>query len=99
LQVELARERVWRAIVAVGGPRSPGGSCLWHVIGWERSIKEWALEQGWNGRRISQEAASGILISALGALEAHYRTGNKLHRTGNELRKSDFAIDKLGSNC
>ena len=92
LQVEVAREQVWRAIVAVGGPRSPGGSCLWHVIGWERSIKGWALEQGWNGRRISQEAASGILISALGALEAHYRTGNK-------LRKSDFAIDKLGSNC
>jgi hypothetical protein len=37
-----------------------------------RSLKEWALEQGWNGRRVSQEAASGILIAALGALEAHF---------------------------
>lgn len=92
LQVEVAREQIWRAIVALGGPRSPGGSCLWHVIGWERSIKEWALEQGWNGRRISQEAASGILISALGALQAHYQTGNS-------LRKPDFAIDKSGSKC
>jgi hypothetical protein len=91
LRVEAAREHVWRAITAVGGPRSPGGSCLWHVVGWERSIKEWALGQGWNGRRISQEAASGILVAALGALEAHY------HR-GVELRKSDFAIDKSGSN-
>lgn len=72
LRVETAREHVWRAIGAVGGPRSPGGSCLWHVVGWERSIKEWALDQGWNGRRVSQEAASGILIAALGALEAHY---------------------------
>lgn len=72
LRVESAREHVWRAIAAVGGPRSPGGSCLWHVVGWERSIKEWALEQGWNGRRVSQEAASGILVAALGALESHY---------------------------
>ena len=73
LRTESAREDVWRAIVALGGPGSPGGSCVWHVVGWERSIKEWALEQGWNGRRISQEAASGILVAALGALEAHYR--------------------------
>jgi len=75
LRVESARQHVWRAIVAVGGPSSPGGSCLWHVVGWERSLKEWASSQGWNGRRVSQEAASGILIAALGALETHYRGG------------------------
>jgi hypothetical protein len=90
LRLEGAREHVWRAIVAVGGPSSPGGSCLWHVVGWELSLKEWAFEQGWNGRRVSQEAASGILIAALGALEAHYRRGSG-------LRKSDYAIDKFGS--
>jgi hypothetical protein len=90
-QIEGARKHIWQAVGAVGGPRSPGGSCLWHVVGWERSIKEWALEQGWNGRRISQEAASGILVAALGALEAHYQRG--------KLRKSDFAIDKSGSIC
>jgi hypothetical protein len=73
LRVENARQHVWRAIVAVGGPSSPGGSCLWHVVGWECSLKEWAFEQGWNGRRVSQEAASGILIAALGALETHYQ--------------------------
>ena len=44
-------------------------------LGWERSLKEWALEQGWSGRRVSQEAASGILIAALGALEAHFGMG------------------------
>lgn len=90
LRVESAREHVWRAIVAVGGPNSPGGSCLWHVVGWEHSLKEWAFEQGWNGRRVSQEAASGILVAALGALEAHYQQKDA-------LRKSDFAIDKSGS--
>ena len=73
LRIEAARAAVWRAIQAVGGIASPAGSCLWHVVGWERSVKEWALEQGWSGRRVSQEAASGILVAALGALEAHFR--------------------------
>jgi hypothetical protein len=73
LRVEAARGAVWRAILAVGGIASPAGSCLWHVVGWERSLKEWAQEQGWAGRRVSQEAASEILVAALGALEAHFR--------------------------
>ena len=71
-RIEAAREVVWRAIMAVGGLGSAGGSCVWHVLGWQQSLKEWALEQGWNGRRVSQEAASGILIASLGALEAHF---------------------------
>jgi hypothetical protein len=73
LRIEAARQAVWRAIQAVGGLGSPAGSCLWHVLGWERSLKEWALEQGWSGRRVSQEAASGILVAALGALETHFQ--------------------------
>jgi hypothetical protein len=73
LRVEAARIAVWRAVGAVGGIASPAGSCLWHVVGWERSLKEWALGQGWAGRRVSQETASGILIAALGALETHFR--------------------------
>ena len=72
LRIEGARDAVWRAILAVGGLGSPAGSCLWHVVGWEQSLKEWALEQGWSGRRVSQETASGILIAALGALGAHF---------------------------
>jgi hypothetical protein len=69
LRIEAARRAVWQSIRSVGGIASPGGSCLWHVLGWERTLKDWALEQGWNGRRVSQEAAAGILIAALGALE------------------------------
>jgi hypothetical protein len=70
-RIEAARRTVWRAIQVVGGIASPAGSCLWHVIGWELPVKEWALQQGWSGRRVSQETASGILIAALGALESH----------------------------
>ena len=71
-RIENAREVVWLAILAVGGLNSAGGSCVWYVLGWQKSLKEWALEQGWSGRRVSQEAASGILIASLGALEAHF---------------------------
>jgi len=88
-RIEAARGTVWRAIQAVGGIASPAGSCLWHVLGWQRSLKEWAQGQGWSGRRVSQEAASGILIAALGALETHL--GN--HRI---LHKTHFPVDKSG---
>jgi hypothetical protein len=71
-RIENARNIVWRATLAVGGLGSAGGSCIWHVVGWQQSLKEWALEQGWNGRRVSQEAASGILIASLGTLEAYF---------------------------
>src|ERR1700758_5566729 len=40
LRIEGARDAVWRAILAVGGLGSPAGSCLWHVVGWECSLKE-----------------------------------------------------------
>jgi hypothetical protein len=86
LRIEAARGTVWRAIQAVGGIASPAGSCLWHVLGWQQSLKEWAQGQGWSGRRVSQEAASGILIAALGALETHL--GN--HRI---LQKAHFYVD------
>jgi hypothetical protein len=78
VRVEAAREMVWRALVAVGGVGSPAGSCLWHVVGWECSVKEWALKQGWSGRRVSQEVAAGILIAALGALEAHFTAASRV---------------------
>lgn len=74
-RIEAARHWVWQVIRRVGGIASPAGSCLWHVVGWEQSLKEWALEQGWAGRRVSQETASGILIAALGALEEALREG------------------------
>ena len=88
-RIEAARTTVWRAIQAVGGLGSPAGSCLWHVLGWEQSVKEWALEQGWSGRRVTQEAASGILVAALGALESHLGTTQS-------LRDTHFSLDKSG---
>jgi hypothetical protein len=70
-QIE-ARRKVWRALQALGGIASPAGACVWHVVGCQATLKEWALRQGWGGRPLTQEAASGVLVGALGVLQAHY---------------------------
>jgi hypothetical protein len=66
-----ARRRVHKALRALGGIGGPAGSCLWHGVGLQRSIREWALRQGWGGRPVRQEQAQGILVAALGMLAAH----------------------------
>jgi hypothetical protein len=66
-----ARRRVHKAMQALGGIGSPAGSCVWHVVGLQRSVREWALRMGWGGRPVRQEQAQGILIAGLGTLAAH----------------------------
>jgi len=67
-----ARKRVWQALAALGGIASPAGSCLWHVVGCEWTLRDWSLREGWGGRPLSEETAAGILVGALGVLQAHY---------------------------
>ena len=67
-----ARRRVHKAMAALGGISSPAGSCVWHVVGLQQSIREWAMRQGWGGRPVRQEQAQGILVAALGMLAAHF---------------------------
>ena len=67
-----ARERVARALDTLGGHGSPAGSCVWHVVGMQTSVREWALRQGWGGRPVRQESAQGILVAALGVLAKHF---------------------------
>jgi hypothetical protein len=45
---------------------------MWHVVGLQRSLREWAIRQGWGGRPMRQEQAQGILIAALGILAGHF---------------------------
>ena len=59
------------AMQALSGMSSPAGSCVWHVVGLQRSVREWAMRQGWGGRPVRQEQAQGILIAALGVLAKH----------------------------
>ena len=70
-----ARRRVHKALEALGGIGSPAGSCVWHVVGLQRSVREWAIRQGWGGRPVRQEQAQGILVAALGMLAAQVGYG------------------------
>jgi hypothetical protein len=72
-----ARRRVGGALDALGGLGSPAGSCVWHVVGLQRSIREWAMRQGWGGRPVRLEQAQGILVAALGVMTGHYGYGRQ----------------------
>ena len=63
-----ARRRVHEAMQALGGITSPAGSCIWHIVGLQCSVREWSMRQGWNGRPIRQEQAMGVLVAALGVM-------------------------------
>ena len=67
-----ARRRVGTVMDALGGMGSPAGGCVWHVVGLQRSVREWAMRLGWCGRPISEKQAQGMLIAALGVLASHY---------------------------
>jgi hypothetical protein len=66
-----ARHRVHKALEALGGISSPAGSCVWHVVGLQQSVREWSIRQGWGGRPVEQKEAKGILVAALGMLAGH----------------------------
>jgi hypothetical protein len=67
-----ARRRVYAALEALGGISSPAGSCVWHVVGLQWSVRDWAMSQGWRGRPVDQKEAKGILVAALAILARHY---------------------------
>lgn len=71
-----AKRAVWAAIDAVGGIVSPGGSCLWNVIGLDCTLRDWAIQRSWNGMPMHQMSASGILIGALGAIASRNDTAS-----------------------
>ena len=67
-----ARLRIQSALSTLGGHDGPLGSVAWHVLGCGCSVREWALGQGWGGRQVRQEQATGMLIAALDLLAGHY---------------------------
>lgn len=67
-----ARRHVAEAMDALGGFGSAAGSAVWHVVGLECSVREWAQRQGWGGRPVGAPQAQGMLVAALCVLAAHY---------------------------
>ncbi len=70
-----ARERVNRALDALGGLGSPCGTAAWFILGCEMSLQQWAIREGWGGqagRAVNPQVAKGVLIGTLGTLTAHF---------------------------
>lgn len=84
-----AARAVRDALEAVGGSGSPAGSALWYVAGLQLSLREWALRDGWNGKRIDRDEAKGILVAALGVLARYYG----YERSGGTVRRRHQAED------
>ncbi|WP_149538810.1 DUF6456 domain-containing protein [Siccirubricoccus phaeus] len=74
-----ARRKVAAALEALGGHDGATGSCAWHVLGCEASIREWAARQGWGGRSLGHSQAQGILVAALCVLAGHYGLARRSH--------------------
>ena len=67
-----ARLRVAEALDVLGGHDSAAGSCAWHVLGCQSSVREWAVRQGWGGRPVPSPQAQGMLVATLSVLAAHF---------------------------
>ena len=67
-----ARRKVADALDALGGHDSAAGSCAWHVVGLEMSVREWAMRQGWGGRAVAPPQAQGMLVATLSVLAGHF---------------------------
>ena len=67
-----ARERLNRALDALGGLHSACGTCAWMVLGCEMSLAAWARREGWGGRPINGHVAKGTLLGTLGVLAKHF---------------------------
>jgi hypothetical protein len=63
-----ARRQVQETIGALGGISRAPGSCAWHVIGLEWSVRRWARE--WLG--VNNPEATGVLIATCSLLDAIY---------------------------
>jgi hypothetical protein len=68
----LSRARLAAALDALGGHGSAAGSCAWHILGLEASVREWAMRQGWGGKTIPATQAQGMLVATLSVLAGHF---------------------------
>jgi hypothetical protein len=71
-----ARDRMICAIAELGGLDSPMGSCCWHVLGEDMTVKAWVTTR-YPRRRITEGYAGGFVLATLGALNMHYQRGSR----------------------
>jgi hypothetical protein len=65
-----ARDKIAKQVFLLGGYGSYSGSCAWHVLGLEMTLKVWATSRAWDIRPIGPNEARGVLTTALAVLTA-----------------------------
>lgn len=69
-----ARQRLVGAIRVLGG-QGQLVDCVWHIVGLEDTIAEWARRSAWSsGRSANAHQAQGILLAGLDVLAGFYKT-------------------------
>ena len=68
-----ARDRVFRALDALGGPHSRMASAAWHILGLEWPIKRWAQSRNSPAWLVDPRIARRVFIDTLNELKTHYR--------------------------
>jgi hypothetical protein len=58
-RIEDAKRRINTAMRALGGGATVAGSCAWHVVGEDRSLRKW---HGLGDRGVTRQAATGVLV-------------------------------------
>ena len=67
------RDRLWKALQALGGITAPAGSCAWEVLGGGLTLPayaEWTILG--SGVSLSAKAAKGVLVATLGVLAGFF---------------------------
>lgn len=94
-----ARLRVAEVVDMLGGHDSAAGSCAWHVLGCETSVREWAMRRGWSGRPVPSAQAQGMLVATLSVLAAHFGSPHRLGKSetlmGTDSPPQTTAADSL----
>jgi hypothetical protein len=92
-----ARRRVHQSLEALGGLSSPAGSCVWHVVGLQRSVREWAIRQGWGGRPVRGAGRPGGGAGNAGGARRVWRGQAGLLMGGATLDDHRFRIEEQRS--
>ncbi len=72
-RVMASRDRLWKALQALGGIAAPAGSCAWEVLGGGLTLPAYAERTilG-SGASLSAKAAKGVFVAALGVLAGFF---------------------------
>lgn len=56
----------------LGGHGTPVSKAAWHVLGWEKTIRDWTDGERLPGRKLNEQVGRGLVIGAIVALDVFF---------------------------